>query len=256
MRQRLTVTIITYNEADRIVPCLESVSFADEIIVVDAFSKDETPIICKKYGAKVVQRKWPGFVEQMNFALSLASHPWVLAIDADERISKDLKAEILQALESPNPADGYRFPRKTYYLGRWIRHSGWWPDIKLRLFKRDKGKWGGENPHYSLELEGKVKTLKNPIIHFTYRNIADHIKRINHYSDIQAKNIVKKGKKFLWLKLLLRPPFKFLQTYILQLGLLDGFPGLVIATGSAYLVFLKFAKAIELSKKYSSPDTD
>lgn len=257
--EKLSVTIITYNEEKNIRDCLNSVKWADEIVVVDSFSTDKTIEICREYTDRVYQNKWPGFVEQKNFALTKASHSWVLSIDADERISDELREEIKGLLSNSLKYDGYYIPRKTFYVKKWILHCGWYPDYKIRLFKKDKGRWEGTEGtaiHESVKVDGKTAYLKGDILHYSFLSISSHLKTINSFTSISAMENFKKGKKAGILSILFRPPFNFFKMYILKRGFLDGLPGLIVSVLSSCHVFIKYAKMWELglnkSQKSSS----
>ncbi len=244
----ISVCIITYNEEKRIRQCLESVKWMEEIVVVDSHSTDKTLEICREYTPRVYERDWPGHVEQKNFALSMASNEWVLCLDADECLSPELSEEIKEELScNGNTFTGYIIPRHTYYLGRWINHSGWYPDLKLRLFKKSLGKWGGVNPHDKVLLnEGKTKVLKGELLHFNYEDIASQIRTINSFSEIFVQNIIKDEIPFsapaTILSMLFRPPVKFIEMYFFKRGFLDGMAGFIIASNTAFYIFLKYAK--------------
>ena len=248
---KLSVVIITVNEEDRIEDALKSCAgIADEIVVVDGYSIDRTVEIAQKYGAKIYKNPFIDFGSQKNFALDKAGNQWVLNLDADERISERLEKELGQLKQKPDneiDADGFLIKRKTFYLGRWIRHSGWYPDRKLRLFRKDKSRWQGRI-HEGLILEGKTKKIEGDILHFTYRNITDHINRLNRYSHMQAEDIARGKKKLLYLRALLLPPITFIRFYLWKLGILDGLPGLVIALVSSWATAMKYLKAIEMRK--------
>ncbi len=247
----LSVVIISLNEEDRIEDALKSCSgIADEIVVVDSYSTDNTIKIAETYGAKIFKNKFTDYGSQKNFALDKASFPWVLNLDADERISNTLKLEIQKIKQYKNHEiipDGFLIKRKTAYMGKWITHSGWYPDRKLRLFRKEKSKWQGRI-HEALILDGKTAKMEGEILHFTYRNITDHIRRLNNYSRMQAEDIVKKGTKMLFLRAVLLPPITFLRFYLWKMGILDGFPGFVIALVSSWATAMKYLKAIELKK--------
>ncbi len=248
---KLSVVIITVNEEDRIEDALKSCAgIADEIVVVDGYSIDRTVEIAQKYGAKIYKNPFIDFGSQKNFALDKAGNQWVLNLDADERISERLEKELGQLKQKPDneiDADGFLIKRKTFYLGRWIRHSGWYPDRKLRLFRKDKSRWQGRI-HEGLILEGKTKKIEGDILHFTYRNITDHINRLNRYSHMQAEDIARGKKKLLYLRALLLPPITFIRFYLWKLGILDGLPGLVIALVSSWATAMKYLKAIEMRR--------
>jgi len=252
-KSKLSVCIITYNEEENIRTCLESVAWAEEIIVVDSFSTDETVAICREYTDRIFQRPWPGHIEQKNFAIEQANRPWVLCLDADEYLSPQATAEVIREVSSSdNTSDGFILPRHSYYLGRWINHGGWYPDHKLRLFRRGKARWGGKNPHDKLILEGKSQYLKGDILHTVYRDLSDQLKTVDNFSGIVAREWLREGKQFNPFASLFHPPVKFLETYIFKLGFLDGYPGLIIALVSSFYCFLKYAKLWEL-KRGSNP---
>ena len=246
---KLSVVIITLNEEDRLEESLKSCfDIADEIVVLDSFSTDKTCEIAAKYGAKIYKNKFIDYGSQKNVALDKAENEWILNLDADERVSDRLKKEILEFKQKENiPVDGYRINRKTFYMGRWIKHSGWYPDRKLRLFRKSKSRWQGRI-HEALVLNGSHSRMVGDILHYTYRDMTDHINRLNKYSRMQARDIADKGKKFLYLRSLLLPPVTFMRFYIWKLGILDGFPGLVIALVSSWATAMKYLKAIEVKR--------
>ena len=245
-RPRLSVCIVAMNEEDRLPDCLRSADFADEWIVVDSHSTDRTREIAAEFGAKVIERDWPGHVEQKNFALDQAEHDWVLCLDADERVSPELRASLLAALERGDLPDGFEMARRTWYLGRWIRHGGWYPDRKLRLFRRSKARWGGTNPHDHVKTDGRVERLDGDLLHYSYRSLSDHLKTIDFFTTIAAREKHARGRRAGLLDLVGRPAWKLLRMYVLKAGFLDGVAGLVFAVTGAYYVFLKYAKLLEL----------
>jgi len=246
----ISAVIITLNEEKRLEPALISLEgIASEIIVVDALSSDETVKIAKKYTEKVFKRKWTNFADQKNFGNDQASFPWILSLDADERLSAELRQEI-QSLKQDEPqCSGFTMPRQVYYLEKWIRHSGWYPDRKLRLFRKDKARWHGAYIHEKVEIQGKVEKLGGSIHHFTYRNIEDHIARINSFSDLGAKKLYAEKKRCRWYHLLFLPFFRFTKSYFWRGGFLDGFAGLVISVLNGYSIFIRYAKLKEIWKK-------
>lgn len=241
----VSACVITFNEENNIKDCLESVTWTDEIVVVDSFSTDKTVEICQAYTEKVFQRKWSGFLDQKNFALQQAIHNWILSIDADERVSSPLRDEIIGELRNDDDVGGYYIPRHTYYLGRWINHGGWYPNCQLRLFRKDKGKWAGEQLHEKVRVVGKTKTLRSDLLHFAYRSLSDQLKTIDHFSRASAEIMRRKGIRVTPFHLLVRPPIKFLETYIYKQGFLDGIPGLINAIAYSFYVFMKYAKVWE-----------
>jgi len=245
----ISVGIICYNEAQNIERCLESVSWADEIIVVDSGSQDNTVSIAKKYTDHIFQRSWTGYADQKNFALSRTSCPWVLSVDADEVVSPVLQAEIRAHLAMDEAKDGYRIPRLSYYQGKWIRHSGFYPDRQLRLFKRGRGRWIGGRVHERVEIEGDVGCLKNDLLHYPYKGgITGQLQTVNNFSTLLAEDLFHEGKGYHFHLLLMRPLFKFLEVYLLRLGFLDGLPGFVIAVTSSYAMFVRYVKLREMEK--------
>jgi glycosyltransferase involved in cell wall biosynthesis len=250
MREKISACITAGNEEEKIAACLESVRWADEIVVVDSFSTDRTVEICRRYTDRVYQHEWLGYIGQKNLAKDLAQGPWVLFLDADEVISPDLRDEVLDEMTSGRSAEvaGYEFPRMVKYLGRWIRHGDWYPDVKLRLFRKDFGRCGGEEPHDRIIVEGSVKRLNSPLHHFTYTDVSDQVGTVNRFSTITAVGHHKRGRHFRYTDLWFRPAFRFFRGYILKRGFLDGLPGLVIAVTTAYGVFIKYAKLWELER--------
>ncbi len=246
----VSVTIITFNEERNIARALESVRWADEIVVVDSGSIDRTLEIARSYTDKVYVRDWPGYAAQKQRALELASHDWILSIDADEVVTPELKQEILEVLKQPG-FNGYYISRLNYYLNFPIHYSGWSPDYQLRLFRKDKGRWQGSYVHESVRLEGMVGYLKARLKHYSIQSLSAHHTRLDRYTTLAAEEMYSKGRRVGYSDLLLRPALVFLRNYLLKLGFLDGVAGLVICYFSAYYVFLKFAKCWELSRSIS-----
>jgi glycosyltransferase involved in cell wall biosynthesis len=247
-REKLSVTIITLNEERNIKDCLESVRWADEIIVVDSGSADRTLQICGEYTERIWTNPWPGMNEQKRIAMDHASHPWILNIDADERVPEDLRDRILTALESKD-VDGYRFPRKNYFLGRWLRHGGWYPDHVLRLFRKERGHYKGVDPHDKVAVEGKVITIPVPLVHYTYSSLSQYVARQNAYSSSAAETLAQKGEKILLIFIPLKTFWKFIETYMIKMGFLDGFHGFIAAMGATFSAFWKYTKLWELTRK-------
>lgn len=243
-KRKLSVYVLTYNNEDTIERCLKSVLWVDEIVVVDHFSRDQTPEICRRYATKFFQKQWTNYRDEYNFAASLTSNEWLMFLDSDEEVPLELAREIQEELGKEDHYVGYKVPRMTFYLGRWIRHGGWYPDYKLRIYRRDRGKWQGETFDPKVVVDGPVKKLKNPCLHYSFRDLEDHLERMNLYSGLFARTKRKRGP--LIVNLLVRPMFRFLRNYLLKGGFLDGIPGLIAATMSSYYVFLKYAKTWEL----------
>jgi glycosyltransferase involved in cell wall biosynthesis len=247
MRPPISACIITFNEEKNIEACLESISWVEEIIVVDSMSNDRTIELCSKHTEKVYQKEWQGHVKQKNHALDIAQNEWVLCLDADERVSPGLRREIEECLSGKKQAaDGYFFPRHSFYLGRWINHGGWYPDYKLRLFRKSKGRWGGKDPHDRVMLDGSSAYLKSDLLHYVYRNLSHQLQTVDNFSAITATIMDAEGERFSAAQLVFRPVLKFLGTYFIKRGFLDGMPGLVISVVSSFYVFLRYAKLWEL----------
>ena len=247
-RPKLSVYMITYNNERTLEKALRSVTWADEIVVVDSFSTDRTVEIGRKFTDRVVQRPWPGFRDQYQYAADLTIHEWIMFVDADEEVSRELAQEIRKVVNKDGDGkDGFIVYRQTYYLGRWIRYGGWNPDYEIRLYRRDKGRWEG-GLHAKVVVSGKVGSLTNPYLHDTYRDISDQILKMDRYSGIAAEDMLKEGKKFSLLKLLFHPIFRFVKEYLLKSGFRDGVPGLIIITATMFYVFMKYAKLWELTR--------
>lgn len=245
---RLSVVIITFNEERNIGRCLASVkSVADDVVVVDSFSTDRTEAIVREHGARFVQHAFEGHIEQKNWAVTQAEHPWVLSLDADEALDDRLTAAIMEVKQAPK-ADGYTMHRLTNYCGSWIRHGGWYPDTKLRLWDSTKGSWTGTNPHDRYELRPGSRTahLQGDLLHYSYYTLDDHLRQVNYFTSIMARDNHARGKRAPLWKLLLSPAAKFLGDYVMRGGFLDGWHGFVIARISAHATFLKYAKTREL----------
>ena len=249
---QLSVVIITFNEEKNIARCLDSIKeIADDVVVIDSFSTDKTEEICKTKGARFIQHKFEGHIEQKNYAITMANYPHILSLDADEVLDAELKKSILEVKNNWR-YDGYYMNRLTNYCGKWIRHSGWYPDSKLRLWDSRKGSWGGTNPHDKYMMFAGDKTtssLKGDILHYSYYTLDDHYKQVNYFTDILAKAQFEKGQKVSLLKWYLSPVVKFFRDYIFKLGFLDGLAGYTVCKISAYATYLKYKK---LRALYSS----
>lgn len=244
----LSVTIITLNEADHIAAAIDSAAWADEILVVDSGSTDATVDIARSKGAAVIVRGWPGWIEQKNFAAERASNDWIFSLDADERITPALAAEIRELLKTEPARRGYRMPRVTYHLGRWIRTTDFYPDYQTRLYDRRTARWRGRYVHESVSVDGGAGQLRNEIEHYSYRDLRDQLERINQYTTLAAKQMHESGRRAGLLDLIVHPPAAFLRNYVLRRGMIDGAAGLTISAMNAYSVFLKFAKLRELQR--------
>ena len=247
---KISAIVITFNEEQNIEDALSSLKWADEIIVVDSCSTDRTVEIARRFTDKVIVRSWPGYSAQKNFAHAQAAHDWIFSLDADERVSDELAREVetLKQETEPNVA-GYEMPRLTNYLGRWIKHSGWYPDYKLRLYDRRLAEWAGDYVHESVKVDGPTKRLSGDILHYTVLSASDHHQRIDRYTTLAAKQAHAEGKQASLASLVFSPVATFIRSYILKLGFLDGIEGFAIARFAAYYAFLKNLKLWERRKE-------
>jgi len=245
---KVSVTVITKNEAADIADALASVAWADEIVVVDAESADDTAAIAKGFTDRVVVRPWPGYVEQKNYAASIARNDWILSLDADERVTPALAEEIRSLMSGAPRESAFRIPRVTWHLGRWIRTTDWYPDFQTRLYDRRAAKWAGRYVHESVTAEGEIGRLRGELQHYAYRDIADHLETIDRYTTYAARQMHEDGRRAGILQLIGHPPLAFLRNYIAYRGVLDGGTGLIISALNSYYVFLKFAKLRELQQ--------
>ena len=242
----ISATIITKDEARNIGRAIQSLSCADEILVVDSGSTDATREISVSLGARVLTHPWEGFAAQKNFASQQARHDWILSLDADEELNADAQAAVLAWKTREPSASGYRFARRARYLGRWILHSGWYPDYKLRLFDRRQGSWVGPFVHESVVVSGPLETLPGEILHYTCDSLSEHRQRIEFYTHLAAQEMHQRGQRPGFVQRLLGPPWVFFDTYLVRLGVLDGVPGFWIAWMAARYVGRKYAKLAEL----------
>jgi glycosyltransferase involved in cell wall biosynthesis len=243
---KVSVTIITRNEAADIAAALESAAWADERIVVDSCSTDDTAAIAAKHGARVVSREWPGYIAQKNYAASLATNDWILSLDADERVTPALAGEIEETLAQEPAERGYRMRRVTFHLGRWIRTTDWYPDYQLRLYDRRAAQWTGHYVHEGVTVKGGVGRLRHELQHYAYRDVSEHMETIDHYTTLAARQMFEDGRRAGVLDLALQPAFAFFRNFILKRGFLDGSVGLTISRMNAQYVRLKFEKLRQL----------
>jgi glycosyltransferase involved in cell wall biosynthesis len=248
----VTATIITFNEAANIEAALQSLSWADEIIVVDSESTDRTTEIARKFTSKVIVRPWPGYIAQKNFAADQASHDWIFSLDADERVTPELAAEIKSVIAKGTAAAGYRMPRVTFHLGRWMRSTDWYPDYQLRLYDRRRARWAGKYVHESVKADGPVEYLRNELQHFAYRDVAHHLETMDRYTTLAAKQMFEEGRRAGFFHVLVHPPAAFFRNYVLRGGFRDGKAGLIVSAMNARYVRLKFAKLWELCSPSTS----
>lgn len=239
---KVSVTVITLNEAANIEACLASVAWADEVLVVDSGSTDGTPDLARAKGARVVERGWPGYAEQKNIAAKEAAHDWILSVDADERVTPALRAEIQQRLSADPPDAGFRMPRVTWHLGRWIRTTDWYPDYQLRLYHRARASWPPKRVHESVTANGPVGQLAGELQHYAYRDLSHHFQTMDRYTTLAAEEMRASGRRASVFDLTIHPYAAFLRNFLLRRGCLDGTAGFIISTMNAYYVFLKFAK--------------
>lgn len=241
--RELSVVIITFNEERNLARCLASVQgVADDVVVVDSFSTDRTEAIAREHGARFVQHAFAGHIEQKNWAITQAQHPFILSLDADEALDERLRRSVLAARKGD--ADGYTMNRLTNYCGAWIRHGGWYPDVKLRLWDSRKGRWAGINPHdrYDMDAGARIEHLEGDLLHYSYYTREDHLRQVDYFTTIAANALKEKGRQASLMKRWLSPVAKFIGAYLLQLGLLDGAHGFTIARISAYATWLKYEK--------------
>lgn len=243
----ISLVIIALNEEARIERCIRSAPFVDDIVVVDSFSTDRTVEVAQQCGARVFQEKWKGFGPQKAFATEQAKNPWVISLDADEALSPELAAEIVEKFANLDPESGYLFPRKSFHLGRWIGHGGWYPDYQLRLFNKEKSHWNSAALHEKVEVKARVP-MKAPVLHWVFENLSHQVITNDRYSTLGALQLHEAGKKFSYFKLLTKPVSKFIETYFFKRGFMDGMPGFIISVGAAYSIFLRFAKLWELQR--------
>lgn len=246
--KELSVVMICYNEESILGKSLSSVRWADEIVIVDSYSTDGTLEVARQYTERIVQHAWQGYGRQKNLALTYASCPWILSLDADEVVTKELEKEIRALLTQGPECTGYRIPRMTCYLGTLLRHT-WYPDYKLRLFQKDCVIWGEEGVHESVRLEGSQGQLKNPLIHYSFPTISDHIRTLQRYTTLGAEERMNAGKAFSLVRMFVSPLAMFWKQYVMKRGFLDGLPGLIACVLSGVHEFVKYAKLYELQMR-------
>ncbi|HVF49650.1 MAG TPA: glycosyltransferase family 2 protein [Pyrinomonadaceae bacterium] len=250
---KITATIITYNEAGNIRAACESVAWANEILVVDSESSDATREIARECGARVVVRAWPGFAAQKQFAAEQAAHDWIFSLDADERVSPELRKSVEDLLYTGEArlADGYRIARRSFYMNRWIRGGGWYPDYQLRLYRRARGSWAGAYVHESVKMEAgaRVETLAGDLLHYSVRDAAHHHRMIGErYAPLAARQMFERGRRTTPMRLALAAPAAFTRSYLLKAGFRDGLAGFSIAAFAAHHAFLKHLLLWEMQK--------
>ena len=248
---KLSVYVMAFNEKEKIKDCLESVKWADEIVLMDSFSTDGTVEIARQYGAKIVQKEFIGFGKLRNIALENCSNDWVLSVDADERVTEELKAEIMQKLSEGPKADAYYVPRKSHFLNIWIRHCGWYPDYRQpQFFNRKKMKYTEQMVHETYELDGKIGYLKGHVLQFPFLSLDQFVRKMDRYSSLRAGEMFTDGKKFSIIQMIVNPLAMFFRMYAAKLGFLDGRVGLILSSLYAYYTMMKY---IKLWEKYTRP---
>ncbi|HKY32621.1 MAG TPA: glycosyltransferase family 2 protein [Candidatus Polarisedimenticolia bacterium] len=244
-RLPITVIVPTFNEQENIEDCLRSVQWADEILVVDSFSTDATLDIARRFTVRILQREYVNSASQKNWAIPQAAHRWVMVVDSDERVTPELRDEILGLLESGPDSDGYVIRRVNHFLGRRIRHGGWARDRVLRFWDRTKGRYQDKEVHADVDIAGRVRELRHPLLHITFRSWDSYLRKIDRYTSWGADDLIRRGRRATLLDLVFRPPARFLKRYVLQLGFLDGVPGLMITGIDTWVVFVKYARLWE-----------
>ncbi len=255
-RLPLSVAIITKDEADRLPDCLASVTFAAQVVVVDSGSTDGTLEIAARWGAQVDTEPWQGYGRQKQLAIDRCQQPWILVLDADERVSPELGRELAAVLASGSTCAAYSLPRKNFFFGRWLRHAGWWPDRVTRLFKRGAARMSDRLVHEALVVEGELGSLQAPLIHLTSRDLAQTIDKINRYSSAGARELCNRGQRASIGKALAHMIWAFINNYFLRLGILDGGPGLIQALTDASNTLFKYLKLWELGQASRRPPRD
>ena len=246
---RLSVVIITKNEEKNIRRCLESVKWADEIIIVDSQSEDRTLEIAQEFNAKIYSPEWRGYGPAKQDGVKHASYDWILSVDADEEVTSDLTQEIQSVLSSDNTKAGYYMPRKTNFLGKWINHSNWYPDYVLRLFNKQHGGFNDNVVHEAVEINGEIAYLKNDLLHYSYPHLDEYFRKFNIYTLMGAEELLKRGKKAGFFEICVKPTAAFIKHYFIKKGFLDGLEGFLISFLSAVAVMVKYAKLRELIRK-------
>jgi glycosyltransferase involved in cell wall biosynthesis len=242
---KLSATVVTLNEERNIARAIESLRFADEILVVDSGSTDRTRAIAERLGARVIEEPWRGYAAQKNFAAESAANDWILSLDADEAVAEELEGEILLLKRTEPQFRAYSMPRLAQYCGRWIRHGGWYPDRKVRLYHRSFGEWTGSYVHESVRTTGTAGELKGQLLHFTCASLAEHVRTVDRYTTLAARELADKGAAIPMRRLTVDPAWTIFRTYVLRRGFLDGTHGIAIAWMAGFYTFLKYAKARE-----------
>lgn len=249
MKEKMSVVIVTKDEESNISECIKSVSWADEIIVVDSGSKDRTCDVSRELGADVIERKWIGYADQKNFGIEQAKNNWVMSLDADERISDNLREILFSIFVKDSIYEGYRFPRKNIFFGKWMKHGDLWPDYQIRLFRKGKAFFNDRHVHESVQVDGEVCELNEPILHYSYQNVSDFFQRQKDYAILSARESLRSGITFKRTDIFFRPLWRFFRSYIIKSGWKDGIEGFIVSAGLAWYVFMRFAIILELKRK-------
>lgn len=249
-REKISAFVVTFNEEDQIGPCLESLRFCDEILVIDSLSTDRTVAIAESLGARVVSRPWPGYVGQKAFGLSEVKNDWVLNVDADERVTRELRESIEAVLAGPDrlghTTAAYEINRVVYHLGRFWRRGGWYPEYRTRLFRKGQVRWGGAEPHEKVIVNGSTGRLSGELEHYSFDSLVDQFRRLDHLSTIAAETEFNNGERATLADLVIRPIFRTTKFYLLKKGFYEGYAGLIVAIAEGYYTFMKYAKLWEL----------
>lgn len=255
--KKISAVLITYNEEEKIQRALRSLkTVSDEIIVVDSYSSDGTVEICRQYTKRVLLRAWEGYREQKQYATDQASHDWILSLDGDEMLSPQLTQELLEWKEVGGNCSGYFFPRKTFFMGRWIEHTTWYPDWQLRLFEKSSGRWEGGRVHESVKVTGPTGRFKGEIYHHTYASFSEYLGQLERFSSLTARDHFDRGNRARWDHFLLHPPAIFLKNYLLRRGFLDGMPGLAVSFLAAVSSLFKYLKLWEIQSGLAGESPD
>lgn len=247
---KISAVLITYNEEEKVRRALRSLeSVADEIVVVDSYSSDGTVETCRHYTDRVLLKSWEGYCQQKQFATDQASHDWILSLDGDEMLSPQLAQEILEWKGQGSSRKGYYLPRKTFFMGRWIEHTTWYPDWQLRLFEKTSGRWEGGRVHESVRVTGPTGRFKGQIYHHTYASFSEYLEQLERFSSLAAQDYFDGGKRADWTHLLMHPPVIFLKNYLFRRGFLDGIPGLAVSFLAAVSSLFKYLKLWEIQSE-------
>ena len=253
---RLSAIVITKNEEENIGECLESLSFVDEVVLIDSESTDRTVEIARQYTRQITVAPWRGYAGTKQMALEKARGEWILWLDADERVPVALAEEILNVLDRNPSIAGFQMPRKAYFLGRWIKHSGWYPGYVIRLFRKNQGRFGEERVHETLQVDGPIGTLREPMDHYTDRTVQHYFNKLNRYTSLAARDMKDRGRRISVPGILVRPVIMFMKMYIIKAGFLDGIQGFLLAVFSSYYIFIKYTKLWELLNGRCRSDID